>query len=449
MRYRVFGEVALLPEARDHRTRCGAGGSAPSWPCCSLPTADRSRRSGCSPTCGASRPGPAWAPCRSPCRGCVPTSSPTAPPATRPGCWSAPAGATRSWPGPTDVDGWQFESLADPRPRRPTTPPPRCALGEQATGGGPGRRTPTATPSCWPASGTGWRSCAPRSLERRAEDLLALGRDREALTVATDALGDNPYRERLWAAARARPLPRRTPGRGAGDAADASGSGSPTSSASTRPRRCSGLEQRLLRQDAGLLQEVTGGRAGAPGAGPGRAVTAPRAPVAGRRRGDRRPRAGRRADAPGCSTRLASGGPSRFWSVTGEPGIGKTRAVDDLLRLARRPGAADRGGPLPRSPGSPRRCGPGWPSSAALAGEGPAPEPLRPLLEDQPAEADRGAGTRLRLYDAVVDLVVGAATRARRSGRGAGGPAPGRRVVVAAAGPPGRPRHRRHPCSSS
>ena len=40
MRYRVFGEVALLPEQGPPR-RCGAGGSAPSWRCCSPPTAAR------------------------------------------------------------------------------------------------------------------------------------------------------------------------------------------------------------------------------------------------------------------------------------------------------------------------------------------------------------------------------------------------------------------------
>ena len=107
---------------------------------------------------------------------------------------------------------------------------------------------------------------------------------------------------------------------------------------------------------------------------------------------------------------LAAGGPVRFWSLTGEPGIGKTRAVEDLLRLAGHRGLRTAVGRCPESGLAP----PLWPWVAVvrgLAGEGPAPDPLRPLLEDQPVEADHGAGTRLRLYDAVVDLVVGAATR--------------------------------------
>jgi DNA-binding SARP family transcriptional activator len=310
--------------------------------------------------------------------------------------------------GTADVDAWQFESLAA-RALGADNPAAALRLGEQATRWWAGAPYADCDTELLARERDRLEELRASLLERRAEDLLALGRDREALNVATDALGDNPYRERLWAAlalahyrggrqaealATLRTLRERL--------ADELGV-DPTPEVQD-------LEQRLLRQDAGLLRAAPVPAVGrppepdlpvepAPHAAPAGVAAAP---TVGREElGERMVR---------LLDGLSSGGASRFRTVTGEPGIGKTRAVDDLLRLAGHRGLRTAVGRCPESGLAP----PLWPWVAvvrALADQVSAPDALRPLLEDQPAEADRGAGTRLRLYDAVVDLVVGAATR--------------------------------------
>ncbi len=309
--------------------------------------------------------------------------------------------------GTADVDVWQFESLAD-RSLASDDPASMLGLAEQATGWWTGSPYADCDTELLTRERDRLEELRASLLERRAEALLALGRDREALGVATGALVDNPYRERLWSAlalahyrggrqaealATLRNLRERL--------ADELGV-DPTPEVQD-------LEQRLLRQDAGLLQAPP--LAAPRDAGPVLAEpSAPRASGAGSA-----PDTVGREHVVGRMTTLldalAAGGPVRFWGLTGEPGIGKTRAVEDLLRVAGDRGIRTAIGRCPESGLAP----PLWPWVAvvrSLAGEGPAPEPLRPLLEDQPVEADRGAGTRLRLYDAVVDLVAGAATRA-------------------------------------
>ena len=408
MRYRVFGEVALLPEQgaprpvrrRRERTVLAVLLAAHGRPL----TAERLLADVWGESAGSGLGSLQVAVSR-----LRADLEPDRSPREAPGLLVSTGGGYALAAGDADVDVWQFESLAD---RALATDDPASALdlGEQATGWWRGAPYADCDTELLSRERDRLEELRASLLERRAEALLALGRDREALGVATDALGDNPYRERLWAAlalahyrggrqaealATLRTLRERL--------ADELGV-DPTPEVQD-------LEQRLLRQDAGLLQAPAPAAARAvepePAGGP-----APRgAPT------DIAPSTVGREDVTGRMGALldalaAGGGPVRFWSVTGEPGIGKTRAVEDLLRLAGHRGFRTAVGRCPESGLAP----PLWPWVAvvrSLAGEGPAPDALRPLLEDQPAEADQGAGTRLRLYDAVVGLVVGAATRER------------------------------------
>ena len=311
--------------------------------------------------------------------------------------------------GTGDVDAWQFESLTT-RALGTDDPATTLPLGEQATGWWSGAPYAGCDTELLARERDRLEELLASLLERRAEDLLALGRHREALTVATEALGDNPYRERLWSAlalahyrggrqaealATLRTLRERL-----GDELGVD----PTPEVQD-------LEQRLLRQDPALQAVAPVATSVAPPAPDLPQQAAPPVVRADARATGTVGREDVRERVEGLLDGLASGGAVRFWTVSGEPGIGKTRVVEDLVRRA-----ADRGlrtvlGRCPESGLAP----PLWPWVTVvrtLAGELPAPETLRPLLEDRPAEADQGSGTRLRLYDAVVDLVVGAATRA-------------------------------------
>lgn len=300
--------------------------------------------------------------------------------------------------GAGDVDAWRFEALAAQA----------LDAGSPAEGLPPGEEALTL----W--AGTPYGDCDSdllarerdrlaelrvSLLERRAEDLLALGRHRDALAVAGDTLAESPYRERLWATLA---LAHYQGGRQAealatlrelrARLADVLG-GDPSPDVQE-------LEQRLLRQDPSLLAVERPTPVVVP---PSAAVPAPADRTVGR--DDERQRTERLLE------EVRSRGGVRYVAVSGEPGIGKSRFVADLVRLAAQRGIRAEVGRTPDTEVAP----PLWPwlrVVRALAPDAPPDPLLAPLLEDRPTE-DTGAGTRLRLYDAVVGLLV---TTARRTG---------------------------------
>ncbi len=109
---------------------------------------------------------------------------------------------------------------------------------------------------------------------------------------------------------------------------------------------------------------------------------------------------------------LPSAASARYLTIAGEPGIGKTRFVQDLGLLAAARGLRVQVGRSPEGELLP----PLWPWLSvvrALAATAPTHAPqLAPLLQDAEVTVDRGSGTTLRLYDAVVDLLAQSATAA-------------------------------------
>ena len=236
-------------------------------------------------------------------------------------------------------------------------------------------------------------------LERRVEDLLALGRDADALTLAMDATGDHPFRERLWSGLA---LAQYRGGR-QGEAletlrrlrtmlADELGV-DPTPDVQE-------MERHILQQDPDLL------------AVPSRPVAAHTVYAAGDQpplRPPNGPTVGRDAvltlgarlleDLPGIST-------ARFLTVSGEPGIGKSRFVQDLQGLAAERGVRLVLGRSPEGDLVPAL----WPWQSVVqelaARAAPPPPHLAPLLAEGEERADTGTGTTLRLYDAVVKLLM-------------------------------------------
>jgi DNA-binding SARP family transcriptional activator len=242
-------------------------------------------------------------------------------------------------------------------------------------------------------------------LERRVEDLLALGRDADALTLAMDATGDHPFRERLWAGLA---LAQYRGGR-QGEAletlqrlrtllADELGV-DPTPEVQD-------LERRLLQQDPELT------------AAPSRPVAARTREVAAEQPALRPPTSPTvgRDEVLALAERLLDGlraaTAARYLTVSGEPGIGKSRLVQDLQALAAQRGLRMVTGRSPEGDLVPAL----WPWQSVvreLAGSAAtAPPHLAPLLGDGEAAADTGTGTTLRLYDAVVDLLVQSAEAA-------------------------------------
>ena len=389
MRYRVFGEVALLPEQgpprpmrrRRERTVLAVLLAA---------HGRRSRRSGWSPTCGASRPAAGLGSLQVAVSRLRADLEPDRSPREAPRLLVSTGGGYALVAGTADVDAWQFESLADPRPRHATTPPTRCALGEQATrAGGPGRRTPTATPTSLARERDRLEELRASLLERRAEDLLALGRDREALARRRRRARRQPLPRAALGGARARPLPRRPPGRGTGDAADPARSGWPTSSGSTRPRRCRSSSSGCSARTPGCCRRRAGGPPGLPAPAAGRPAAPPR-PSPAAPPGHRGPRGRRASGSDRLLDALAAGGPvavlepSRASRASARPVL-----VEDLLRLAGRPrGSGPRSGRCPESGLAP----PLWP----WVGRRPQPWPARGPAPDAAAPAARGPARRGR-----------------------------------------------------
>lgn len=301
---------------------------------------------------------------------------------------------------PDAVDAWEFESLAR-QALQSDVAAEALRLGEEATRLWAGTPYPDCDGELLLRERDRLTELHASLLERRAENLLALGRHTEALTLAMDAVGEHPFRERLWAAlalsqyrggrqAEALETLRRLRTR----LTDELGV-DPTPDLQE-------LEGRLLRQDPELLTVAPGPTDAAPMSAGRQPVRPPTSPTVGR--DEVLAHAGDALDA------LPSAVRAQYLTVSGEPGIGKTRFVHDLALLAATRGLRLEIGRSPEGELGP----PLWPwLSVVRALAGPAgtraPE-LAPLLDDAHAAEDRGSGTTLRLYDAVVDLLVESAT---------------------------------------
>jgi len=336
---------------------------------------------------------------------------PDRPPRTPPSHLVSGGGGYALLAAPDAVDAWEFESLAQ-QALQTDRATESLRLGEQATRLWAGTPYPDCDGELLLRERDRLAELHASLLERRAENLLALGRHGDALTVAMDAVGEHPFRERLWAAlalaqyrggrqAEALETLRRLRTR----LADELGV-DPTPDVQD-------LERRLLQQDPGLLTVEPRPVADSPKTADAPSGTAvvrtPTSPT------PTSPTVGRDdvlAHAAAVLDALSSAGSARYLTITGEPGIGKTRFVQDLGLLAGARGLRVEVGRSPEGELLP----PLWPWLSvvrALAGSAPTHAPqLAPLLDDPEVAVDRGSGTTLRLYDAVVDLLVQSATAA-------------------------------------
>ena len=240
--------------------------------------------------------------------------------------------------------------------------------------------------------------------EQRARALIDLGRPGDAQRSLAELAPRHPYRERLWSLLA---LSQYQCARQA-DALDtlrrlrerlAEELGVDPSAEIQQ------LEQAVLRQDPALAA-VTPGRPA-----PGPAVAPPSA-------------SSRPAPGPGTGTvgrqdvlddtvslleEVRSTGSTRFLLVAGEPGIGKSRLVNDLGERARTAGFRVLVGRCHEGDFAPAL----WPwlgivrSLADGPGMSGAPDQLlEPLLGGEPVVRTEDGGTGLRMFDAVVELVA-------------------------------------------
>lgn len=310
-----------------------------------------------------------------------------------------------------DVDTWAFEAAA-----------------RDALSAGDGREALAATDAalaCW--TGTPYatvdgqlvRAAADRLVElrlavqeQRIRALLEVGRAEDALRDAAEVAGQNPYSERLWALLAlaqyrcARQADALATLRALRERLSDELGVDPSAEVRT-------LEQRLLRQDPDLMvparvpDDALGHLDAAAGAGDARGTAhdPARGPVTVGREDTTR-------FASAVVARAGTTGRTRFLLVAGEPGIGKSRLVQDVARRAGDDGwrvvvgRAHEGGYAPAL----------WPwlamvrELAADDGESVSDPRLAPLLDDADVE-DTGAGAGLRMFDAVVDLLARSAAR--------------------------------------
>ena len=293
-----------------------------------------------------------------------------------------------------DVDTWHFEDLAR-RCLGTTDPAEAVALFEQADALWTGTPYAGSVTDAVEAARTRLVELRASAAERTAQALLDLGRPEQAVLLLDRHAADHPFRERLFtllalaqyrcgrqseALATLRGLRERL--------ADELGV-DPTPDV----RR---LETDLLRQDPAL---------DGPAPAPAPVVAGEPAPVpvvAGDLVGREEPLGRVRH----LLEQLDSG--RQVVTLLGEPGIGKTRLVQETLRLAAERGITGVVGQCHQGDVAPAL----WPWAQvvrALAGDDPDPL-LLPLLDDG-VPADTGSGT-LRLFDAVADLLESTA-RAR------------------------------------
>ena len=302
---------------------------------------------------------------------------------------------------PGDVDVWRFEAgaeaalcaqTADDRLRRAD-----AALALWTSAPYPDAEAPTAR-----SDATRLEELRLSVVENRARALLDLGRPEEALRSLVDLAPEHPFRERLWSllalaqyqcARQAEALETLRLLRAA--LADELGV---DPSAEVQH-----LEQAVLRQDPSVAAPA-----------PDLARAAPREPRLGP------------VGVPGTvgrqpvldqaislleSARAARS--ARFLLVAGEPGIGKSRLVDDLGAHAVAAGFRVLVGRCHEGDYAPAL----WPwlgivralteDESGAAGHDPL---LRPLLDADLDASTEGAGAGLRMFDAVVELVVRTAT---------------------------------------
>lgn len=247
--------------------------------------------------------------------------------------------------------------------------------------------------------------------EQRVRALLGLGRSEDALRAAAEVAPHQPYGERLWALlalaqyrcarqadalATLRALRERL--------ADELGV---DPSAEVRV-----LEQQLLRQDPALLAPSL--TAGSPVERTRPSVPPPAATRPASVDPTRGPVTVGRDDTTGSAVdavlRAVSTGRSQFLLVAGEPGVGKSRLVQDVARRAHDEGFRVLVGRCHEGDYAPAL----WPwldMVRELAATEPHADPrLAPLLVDAGPEEDTGAGAGLRMFDAVVELLARSAT---------------------------------------
>ena len=324
-----------------------------------------------------------------------------------------------------DVDVWRFESLAEQALASAHLAGAGWPRARRRSPSGRARRTPTAThPSCWPRP-AGSRSCCLTVEEQRARALIDLGRPDDAQRVPGRAGSPTPLPRAAVVAARARAVPVRAAGRRPRDAAPASRSVSPKSSASTRRRRSSSSSRRCCARTP-------------------RSPRATAAPTTSPRPSSASPQAAAPVDtgtvgrqhvldeAVALLEAARSTSSMRFLLVAGEPGIGKSRLVTDLGAHAAAAGLPGARRSLPRRR---LRAGP-----VALARHRPRAGRSRPHGRARPAAGPAarwrarrakpdGGGTGLRMFDAVVELVQSGCRRDSRccwSSRTSTGPTPRR-----------------------
>ena len=240
--------------------------------------------------------------------------------------------------------------------------------------------------------------------EQRAQALLDLGRPEEAQRATGRARRDHPYRERMWALLA---LAQYQSSRQA-DALEtlrtlrerlADDLGVDPSEETQQ------LEQAVLRQDPSLAADPRG---------PARVrpltrSAAPRpqsAGTVGRDVGAEQMLQPRRASA-------ADGPLRRFVLVAGEAGIGKSRLVEDLRQLAEAEGRGSWSAAASRATTHPALWP--WLDIVREPGRDRPQRPVATALLDAAARRRRGAGDRcaaaprLRMFDAIVDLLATAA----------------------------------------
>ena len=299
-----------------------------------------------------------------------------------------------------DVDTWTFESLAE-QALAAAQPAERLQLADEA------RYLWTTTPyaDCDAPTVRSETSRLEELMltveEVRARALLDLGRPDEALRGLAELAPRHPYRERLWSllalaqyrcSRQADAL--ETLRRLREQLADELGV-----DPSEEIQR---LEQAVLRQDPELSAPASV------------ADAAPAEPPTGRVASSRMPtatsagtigRSGVLDQALSLLDEPNAGRATRFLLVAGEPGIGKSRLVADLNEAASTRGVRVLVGRCHEDDYAPALWP--WLGIVRALSDGTEVDPLLiPLLEGEVSDAGTGAGTGLRMFDAVVDLIA-------------------------------------------
>lgn len=243
--------------------------------------------------------------------------------------------------------------------------------------------------------------------EARLLGLLALGEHASVLSTTEAATGRHPLRERLWAI-HALALTRAGRQAEALDALRTVRSVLAEELGLDPGAQLRTLEEAILRQEPALLETmarttVNGAARPEPSQEPETGPSAPTAPAEPRVGGV----LGRTAERDALAALLAATRSGTFGAaqLVGEPGIGKSRLVDDLVTAARDDGVAVGVGRCSEDDGAP----PLWPWRSVLRDLG---VPEEDLVVPAAAEAEPEASPEQRAFRMaarVADLVVGLA----------------------------------------